>query len=316
MVTPTLLVQQGANPSADFFVRPYLRNMNAAVTEAHLHNPPPLSAHFARVVFVRYLTPAWCKWVEQHRSHIGQLVFFMDDDLFDLRAHTGLPLRYRYKLWKMALRYKGWLQRMQAELWVSTPWLAEKYSSWSPVVLQPQSPYVRSTPQKTLFYHGSASHGAEFEWLYPVFEQVLEQDASLSVELIGSQAVRKQFAALPRVHVLHPMNWPAYQALLARPGRTIGLAPLLNNHFNAARAPTKFFDITQAGAVGIYVDHPVYRALVRHEHNGLLLPMEQQAWVNAILRLSANEQARQAMWEQARNSSLPLLRGGSGWGLF
>ncbi|WP_232821249.1 glycosyltransferase family protein [Oceanimonas marisflavi] len=249
---------------------------------------------------MRYLTPAWRKWVENNRAQLGRLVFFMDDDLFDYRAHTDLPLRYRYKLWLLARRHQGWLQRMGAELWVSTPFLANKYAGWSPLVLQPQSPYVHSTPQKTLFYHGSASHGAEFDWLYPVFEQVLAQDASLSVELIGNHAVRRQFAPLPRVHVLHPMSWPAYQTLLSRPGRTIGLAPLLNNRFNAARAPTKFFDITQAGAVGLYADHPAYRSVIQHQYNGLLLPIEQQAWVNAILELSENEEQRKAMWQHAK----------------
>ncbi|WP_245849784.1 glycosyltransferase family 1 protein [Oceanimonas doudoroffii] len=248
---------------------------------------------------MRYLTPAWRQWVENNRAQLGQLAFFMDDDLFDPRAHAGLPLRYRYKLWLLARRHKRWLQRMGAELWVSTPFLAKKYAEWSPLVLQPQSPYAHSTPQKTLFYHGSASHGAEFAWLYPVFEQVLAQDANLSVELIGNHRVRRQYAALPRVHVLHPMSWPAYQALLARPGRTIGLVPLLNNRFNAARAPTKFFDITQAGAVGIYADHPIYRSVIRHPYNGLLLPMDQQAWVNAILRLSENKEERKKMCNNA-----------------
>lgn len=298
-----LIVEQGANPSTDFFVRPWLTASGISVNEASLGGPCPLlTTPLKGVVFVRYLTPAWRKWVENNRAQLGRLAFFMDDDLFDLGAHAGLPLRYRYKLWLLACRHKNWLQRMGAELWVSTPWLAEKYASWSPQVLQPQSPYTHSRPQKTLFYHGSASHGPEFEWLYPVFEQVLAQDASLSVELIGSQAIRKQFAGLPRVHVLHPMSWPAYQALLARPGRTIGLAPLLDSRFNAARAPTKFFDITQAGATGIYADHPVYRSLVRHEHNGLLLPMDQQEWVEAILRLNTDEEERRAMLYHARTT--------------
>ncbi|WMC09228.1 glycosyltransferase family 1 protein [Oceanimonas pelagia] len=295
------LVEEQTNPSSGFFLWPWLQASGHEVSVCRLNAPPPVMAQTnSSVIFVRYLTPAWRKWVENNRAQLGRLAFFMDDDLFDLGAHAGLPLRYRYKLWLLACRHKNWLQRMGVELWVSTPWLAEKYARWSPQVLQPQSPYTHSRPQKTLFYHGSASHGPEFEWLYPVFEQVLAQDASLSVELIGSQAVRKQFAGLPKVHVLHPMSWPAYQALLARPGRTIGLAPLLNSRFNAARAPTKFFDITQAGAVGLYADHPVYRALVRHEHNGLLLPMVQQAWVNAILRLSADDKARQIMMEKAK----------------
>lgn len=303
MVTPnaqTLVVSQGDNPSSDFFVHPHLAADGMRFAVAVLNGePPPVTTPLASVVFIRYITPTWRKWVEDNRAQLGRLVFFMDDDLFDLSAHAGLPLRYRYKLWLLACRHKSWLRRMGVELWVSTPWLAEKYAAWSPKVLTPSSPYINSTSQKTLFYHGSASHGPEFEWLYPVFKQALEQDASLSVELIGNHKVRKRFADLPRVHVLHPMNWPAYQALLARPGRTIGLAPLLDNGFNAARAPTKFFDITQAGAVGIYAEHAVYSSMVRHGENGLLLPMEQQTWVDAILRLSNDEPARNVMLENA-----------------
>ncbi|MFB9846583.1 glycosyltransferase family 1 protein [Oceanisphaera arctica] len=241
---------------------------------------------------------------------MSRLVLFMDDDLFDLRPHTGLPIRYRWKLYRLAWRHQAWLKKMGAELWVSTPWLAEKYVSWQPTVLQPQSPYsgVGSglSAQKTLFYHGSASHSQELEWLYPMVEQVLNQDHTLSFELIGNSKVRNRFTALPRVHVLYPMEWPAYQALLSRPGRTIGLAPLLENRFNAARAHTKFFDITQAGAVGIYADHPVYRSIIRHQHNGVLLPMDQQAWADEILRLSNDEQSRKKMLENAKHQVFPL----------
>ncbi|MBM7455576.1 hypothetical protein HNR62_001448 [Oceanisphaera litoralis] len=296
----TLIVEQGPNPTTDFFILPWLQSIGSGITRRGLNDTLPSSAgEYEAVVFVRYLTPAWRKWVEQHRSQLGEVVFFMDDDLFDLRAHAGLPWRYRYKLWQLAWRHQRWLKKIGAELWVSTPWLAEKYAGWQPKVLQPQSPYSGISAQKTLFYHGSASHGPEFEWLYPVFEQVLAQDASLSVELIGNHKVRRQFAALPRVHVLHPMPWPAYQALLSRPGRTIGLAPLLDSPFNQARSATKFFDITQAGAVGIYADHPVYRSVIQHQYNGLLLPMDQQAWIDAILRLSKQDPSRQNMLKNA-----------------
>jgi hypothetical protein len=296
-----LVVEQQTNPSSDFFVHPWLAASNQLITSIHLKDSTPrLNEPLDGVVFVRYITPAWRKWVEKYRAKLGRIVFFMDDDLFDFRTHARMPLRYRWKLYNLAWRHQTWLKKTGAELWVSTPWLAEKYIHWSPQILQPKSPYTLSTPQKTLFYHGSASHGAEFDWLYPVFQQVLEQDESISVELIGNHTVRRQFASLPRVHVLHPMSWPAYQALLARPGRTIGLAPLLNSSFNAARAPTKFFDITQAGAIGIYADHPVYHPLVRHEQNGLLLPMDHKAWVDAILRLSASEEERRGMLYHAR----------------
>nr|WP_298057040.1 glycosyltransferase family 1 protein [uncultured Halomonas sp.] len=282
-----LLVQQGANPSSDYFVKPLLAGELLHAYDLHTPVNTLPAESGAHLVFVRYLTPQWRRWVERHRAALGRLVFFMDDDLFDPGAHRGLPLRYRWKLYRLATRHKAWLRRMNAELWVSTPWLAEKYADWQPRVLAPQSPYGDCVPQKTFFYHGSASHMQEIRWLVPVVEAVLQRDPAFSFELIGNAEIRKLFSHLPRVHVLQPMSWPAYKALVSRPGRRIGLAPLLPGTFNQARSATKFFDITQAGAVGIYADHPVYRSIVRDGENGVLLPMEQAAWVEAIVRLGA-----------------------------
>jgi hypothetical protein len=80
----------------------------------------------------------------------------------------------------------------------------------------------------------------------------------------------------------------------------VGLAPLLPSAFNQARSATKFFDITQAGAVGIYADHPVYRSMVKNEENGLLLPMDQEVWAEAVLRLGCDDMQRQQLLSGAR----------------
>lgn len=287
-----LLVQEGANPSSDYFVRPHL--VDSGVQDCHLFTLPAKDKwrEGTNLVFVRYLTPQWRRWVEQHRARLGRVVFFMDDDLFDLSAHRHLPLRYRWKLYRLAYRYQNWLKNIGAELWVSTNWLADKYQSWQPSTLAPQSPYMNCLPQKVFFYHGSASHMGEIRWLLPVVEEVLRSDPSLSFEIIGNQKIRQIFSHLSRVHVLQPMSWPAYQALVCRHERIIGLAPLLPSPFNQARSATKFFDITQARAVGIYADHPVYQDMVRHKENGLLLPMKQDLWVRAILELSSNDETR------------------------
>jgi hypothetical protein len=296
-----LLVEQGSNPSSDYFVRPVLvGSAGSKVTACHLASIPPAApVTGTNLVFVRYLTPQWRRWIEQHRAVLGRLVFFMDDDLFDPQAHTGLPLRYRWKLYRLARRHQAWLRRMNAELWVSTQWLADKYADWQPQVLVPQSPYTDCQPQKTFFYHGSASHMHEIRWLLPVVEEVLQRDPAFSFELIGNAEIRKLFSHLPRVHVLQPMSWLGYKALVSRPGRIIGLAPLLSSAFNQARSATKFFDITQAGAVGIYADHPVYRSMVRDGENGVLLPMEQVAWAEAVLALAEDEARRQQLLSSA-----------------
>lgn len=299
VVVSWVLVEQGENPSSDYFVKPALVNESVQILRLDSGAAPISVGLGCNLVFVRYLTPQWRRWVEQNRDALGRLVFFMDDDLFDATAHRGLPLRYRWKLHRLARRHEGWLRRMGAELWVSTSWLAEKYKNWNPRVLAPQSPYGGCEPQKTFFYHGSASHMEEIRWLVPVVEEVLKRDPTFSFELIGNTKIRQLFAHLPRVHVLQPMSWPAYKALVSRPGRIIGLAPLLPNTFNQARSPTKFFDITQAGAVGVYADHPVYQTVVEHERNGLLLPMEPKAWADAIVQLGNDEALRGEMLGQA-----------------
>lgn len=289
-LTNVFVVQQGRNPSTDFFIAPLLSANEVQTRFFSFHETPqPEQLASATVIFVRYVPPAWKALLKQQIP--AHVVFFMDDDLFDWRAFRGMPWRYQRKLFRLAWRHQRWLKEIGAEIWVSSPWLAQKYANWNPRVVEPQNPHPApvACPEPamtTLFYHGSASHRAELDWLIPVVEQVLSERADVCFEVIGDRKVRDRFAHLPRVHVVHPMSWPAYQAFIQRPGRTIGLAPLLNSPFNAARAPTKFFDINAAGAFGVYADTPVYRRLVRHGENGLLLPMDSQdAWASEILDL-------------------------------
>ena len=298
------LVEQGENPSSDYFVVPLLGAARIPFSRCRASELPSASdVEGACVVFVRYVPAAWKRFVEQNRSRLAGVHFFMDDDLFDHRAFAGMPMRYRWKLFNLAWRHQKWLQGVGAELWVSTPYLARKYSEWRPRLLEARAPFSPAEPaMKTLFYHGSASHRGEMEWLYPVVERVLDEDEQLAFEIIGDRSVRRMFQKLPRVHVLHPMGWSAYQALLRRPGRTIGLAPLLDSPFNQARAPTKFFDITRAGAVGIYAAGDVYDSAVEHDVNGLLLPMDREQWVAAILALSKDEARRERLLAGARRA--------------
>ncbi|WP_444677554.1 hypothetical protein [Halomonas sp. E19] len=131
------------------------------------------------------------------------------------------------------------------------PYLQHKYADWHPRLAEPAPLPMPQQPVR-LFYHGSASHGDEIHWLRDVVAEVLAAEERLSFEIIGGDAVRRRYAGLPRVTVVHPMPWDAYQHFLAQPGRHIGLAPMVENRFNRARSYTKFFDITAAGAVGLY----------------------------------------------------------------
>ncbi len=308
-----MVVEENANPSSDYFVLPYLHAQGHTVERHRFADvPEPGTLRGAHILFVRYIPPAWRRLIASNRDKLAGVHFFMDDDLFSWSSFSRMPLRYQWKLLRLSWRHQGWLRDMDAKLLVSTPYLQARYAQWQPQLLAPQVPAAlaplaqrtdfqgEGSGSVTLFYHGSASHGADLKWLRPVIARVLAADARIVFEVIGNARVNRLFRGLPRVHVVHPMKWDAYQSLLQQPGRTIGLAPLLDSPFNRARSHTKFLDITLAGAVGIYAAGTVYGGVVRHKENGLLLPMEQDAWVDGILQLAENAPMRARMLSEAR----------------
>ncbi|MEJ5992466.1 hypothetical protein WG902_20870 [Ramlibacter sp. PS3R-8] len=127
------LVEERANPSTDYFVHPACAGQGRRLHRCLFDDPPPeVSLANAVVVFVRYIPPLWRRKVQAERTGMAQLVFFMDDDVLDPAAWDDMPWRYRYKLYRQAARHAGWLQKVDAQLWVSTAWLQKKYAAWSP----------------------------------------------------------------------------------------------------------------------------------------------------------------------------------------
>jgi len=136
----------------------------------------------------------------------------------------------------------------------------------------------------------------------------LQQCPQAYFEIIGGQKVYRLFKSLERVQVVHPMSWLAYKQFIKQPGRHIGLAPLLNNAFNNARSYTKVFDITCAGAVGIYSQNSESARFVlsyKDELNnlpGLVLPLNQDEWIAEIVKLVKDPQTCQTMVQRAQDA--------------
>jgi hypothetical protein len=174
--------------------------------------------------------------------------------------------------------------KQRAQLWVSTDFLKNKYASYQPIQLTPQQ-ITTPTDRYRVFYHATASHRVEIEWLYPVMAAVLEKEPRIDFEIIGDHETHKLYRKLPRTTVVNPMSWGAYQSFIAQPGRHLGLAPYIKSPFNAARSHTKVFDIQRAGARGIYAEDGPWG---RHQdrENMVLLPMVEEAWVDEITKQS------------------------------
>ena len=301
-----LVAEIEANPSSAILVAPWLARRHPGLEVCRGPQPPTLGEGDF-VVIVRYPTPAWRRAIEAAHDRLAGVAYFMDDDLWDRAAWAGLPKEYQRRLDERALRHRPWVERHCDALWVSTEALARKYAADGPQVI-PLVPDAALLAQEHdavhVAYHGTASHGAEIEWLHPVMAEVLARCPQAHFELFGDGRTGHAFLALPRVTLLHPLKWPNYLAYTAATRRDIGLSPLLPTPFNAARGAVKFYDFARMGAAGIYTDVTPFAGFVRDGVDGLLLPNEPARWVEAIVALAGDAPRRRALAAAARARAL------------
>jgi len=257
----------------------------------------------------------------------------MDDDLLDLRPLLDIPITYAFRLWHKVTSKRKWILSTHSELWVSTPYLAEKYAKWNPRLLRPvvSGPLLKRSWESSLenssqpfenthsltsetvriCYHGTWSHRDDMKWLAPVVAEVQRRCHNTVFEIIGGYQVAKIFKDIPRVVVIPTMIWSNYIKHTQLVHQDIGLAPLRDTLFNRGRGPIKFFDYARAGAVGIYSAGPAYSEFVQNGVDGFVLENNHSIWVKKIIDLVNSRQLRQIMayaaWRKViKNSSNPI----------
>lgn len=281
-----LLLCETRSASVDYYLVPKLSHQGYQVGVKYLANPPTEIAeeNISLAVVCRYLNTGWARQLRGLQARGVTIVYFLDDDLFDPRAWAGLPWRYRLKLYRLGLKWRSWVGLHAAEVWVSTPYLARKYSVFKPIVLEPVFPQQQTAIHR-IVYHGTASHYQEHRWLLPILQEIQQQHSDTLIEVFADSSLRKLYRSLPRISLIQPASWATYACHTGSCSASIGLAPLLPSAFNAARGPTKYFDYAQMGAVGIYSARSPYVDFIQNGKDGLLLPELPEQWINAILSL-------------------------------
>jgi glycosyltransferase involved in cell wall biosynthesis len=244
-------------------------------------------------------------------------IYFMDDDLLDWRALFSIPLPYALRLWRKVTSKRKLILSSCAELWVSTPYLAEKYSAFNPRLLRPVasglllerswltsnnsnfSTISQSSDVVRICYHGTWSHRDDIKWLAPVIAEVQKRCANTLFEVIGGDRVARIFKGIPRVTVLPGMPWPDYLKHTQTVHQDIGLAPLKDTLFNRGRGAIKFFDYARAGAVGIYSAGPAFSDFVTNNVDGFVLENDRDLWVKKIIELVNSPELREQMMNAA-----------------
>lgn len=258
------------------------------------------------VVIVRHASAAVLEALLARRASLAGVAFLVDDDLPNAWRCRDLPRAYAVRTsWRYWQR-SGLLGRVCDRLWVSTPALAERCPPGSrervrilPPCWHGAAPQPAAAGNRQWFYHATASHRSEAEWLRPVVAQVQARCQEAVFEIVGGDTIERAFRGIPRVRVVAQRPWSTYHRHCAERRMAVGVAPLLDRPFNRYRAPVKVFDIARLGAVGVFSDAPAYRGAVRDGETGYLLGMNVADWVESIDALLRDDERRARMFAAA-----------------
>lgn len=315
-----IVLQRGENASTDYYLRPRLERLPVETRIVDLESTPSACDLLAAgggesllVILCRYAARPWLEALDAARSRLARVAFFMDDDLPEMMRDPELPQAARGKVAAHFGEHVEALGRLASEVWASSPALAARYPEARPAVLEPipdaDPPAPAMGAPMRVVYHGTDVHRRERRFVLEVARRMAALGCEAVVEIVGDAALARAAAGLPSVSVIPQQPWPEYRRRQSAAAAAICLAPLHPSTVNGARAPVKAFDAARLGAAGLYADAEPYRGFVRDGVDGLLLPMEPQAWAEAAVQLMAQPDRRLALAEAAR-ARLTLLRHG------
>ena len=155
-----------------------------------------------------------------------------------------------------------------------------------------------------ILYMGTMTHKMDWEMMEPILRRIIDRRGNtVEMHIIG--IAESKF--IPEWVTLHtpPIGvsavYPAFvQWLKAFGGFHIGIAPLLDNPFNAAKSGIKFMDYTALGATTIASDLPPYSEIIRNGENGILIPNNSPLeWEKNINLIIDDKTHRDYLWDNA-----------------
>ncbi|MEZ0167578.1 hypothetical protein [Microvirga sp. TS319] len=319
-----IAVRAGENPSFDYFLAPRLaiqRDWNVRVVDGA--TPPgdvfrDVDPSETYLLFCRYVPAYWRRYVERNHARLIGCGYFVDDDYEALVRDSTVPLRYRWKVWRLGLRPQQALGRVWTHVWAGSWCLADRLSALKAEALLPvagEQDFARGTHCPTgplrIAFHATAVHRREHEWLLSLVPQLRAALPQAVFEIVADRSLAGPWQEMPNVVVRKPTPWPVYRAETAHDQADILLVPLLPAPINEVRSSTKLIDAARLGAVPILSDAAPYAA---YRDVAPCLSLNQAAWVNAICELARDAAQRQRIMarlqvrlEQTRHGLYPLL---------
>jgi hypothetical protein len=316
-----LVLQRGETATTAYYLHPRLEGQAAAF--ADIDSDPeacglldPGDERPLLAVISRYAAEPWLRALESRRARLVRVAFLADDDLPAMMRDAELPAAARGKVAAHYGRHVERLSELASEIWVSTPRLAERYPLAKAAVLPPlpeaDPAPPAPEPNRRVVYHGTDVHGRERSFVLEVARLLEALAPDAVVEVTGGADLRRAAAGLGNVEIVDQAPWPEYLRRQRERAAALSLAPLFPSPVNDARAPVKAFDAARLGAAGLFADAPPYRAWVRDGEDGMLLPMDPQAWAQAAAGLLHDPRRRMALTAAAAARLRELRRAPGG----
>jgi glycosyltransferase involved in cell wall biosynthesis len=253
------------------------------------------------LVLSRYTWPKGKQIAQMARDRNIVTIFHIDDDLLNVPMSLG---EEKYLAYNAPERLAALRDNMEScdIVYASTPALGEAlranniskpiisgslYCSVDPS--QIATPLPSTMP--TIGYMGTGGHSEDLALVLPAIIAVMDEFPELRFETFGTISPPDLGRFSDRYVHHDPIgNYSAFVSKLCSLGWWIGLAPLVDNHFNRCKADTKWVEYSLAGMATVASNLPVYQRACADDAGILADDIVQ--WTNALRRLLRDADAR------------------------
>ena len=95
------------------------------------------------------------------------------------------------------------------------------------------------------------------------------------------------------------MDWETFYMDTSTRKVDLVVNPILSSNFNNFRSPTKFFDTTRLGAVGLYSNIDPFSNFINNNYDGILLENKISYWSEKVSYLLDNSKEIERIYQNA-----------------
>ena len=216
------------------------------------------------------------------------------------------------------------LERADAVV-VSTERLAQYYAGLNerihilPNLVDPL--HFRPCPSQSrevtnVLFAGTPTHTEDLESIEGALVRVWRQFKD-RVRFTYMGCVTPELASIPGTTLIEmECDYRIYADRLSTLGIDLAIVPLHSHRFNRCKSNIKWLEYSACNIAGIYSDLAPYSDYIAHGETGLLVPEDEDAWVDAMVRMIEAPDLRSRIAAAARRTVLGRFSLGAGASLY